>query len=376
MSTVTQESNVTNAPAFSESESLTPPPTAHPRPVCSRFSRAAPQWLKTWARRVINTVLLFVNAAYDFRRFWSWSSATRRSNARPNLRALIAMNTHNIEKGLSLKKPRPGFGLDRIQSLMNDVRVYEELYGFDDMCQVTTNVLRQYRDFNLRYGIDNPEIARFVSEMPRDEQARSPQGGTLPITREEIHRAAKMDMKPFFESRFSVRQFDASRNVDMRLIEEAVAMAQKTPSVCNRQSCRVWALQDRADVAGALEIQSGAVGFDAQVNKVLIVTSELTHFMNVGERYQGWIDGGMFSMSLIYALHSLGLGTCCLNWSKRRETDRKMKRFVGIGDSESIIMLIAVGHLPDTFNVAQSVRKKLDNVLVTPDAEDRRRNIV
>ena len=373
MSTVTREPNMANAPGFAEPALNRPSATIRARPLRLAVSRVVPRWMKTWVRRALNTGSLCANTVYDLRRFWRWSSVARRSGARLNLRALIAMNTHNVEKGLSLKEPRPGFGLDRIRTLMSDLGEYTALYGFDDMCEVTINVLRQYQQFNLKHGIDNMEVARFLAEMSHQGRCQ-PHGGTLTTTQQEIHSAAKMDMRPFFSSRFSVRQFDTSRDVEMRLIEEAVAMAQKTPSVCNRQSCRVWALQERADVIGALEIQRGAVGFAEQVNKVLVVTSELAHFVNVGERYQGWIDGGMFSMSLVYALHSLGLGTCCLNWSKRREVDKEMKRFLGIGDSETIIMLIAVGHLPETVNVAQSVRKKLDDVLVTVNARDRRRN--
>ena len=49
---------------------------------------------------------------------------------------------------------------------------------------------------------------------------------------------------------------------------------------------------------------------------LLIIAMDLKAFVPAHERYQHWIDGGMFSMSIIYALHSLGLSSCCLNWSK------------------------------------------------------------
>ncbi len=360
MSSVSPESNYPHPPTLSVSS------PARSRSLKGWFSRFVPRRVKAWARRVLNTEALLVNVAYDARRFRRWSSAIRRRNARSNLRALIAMNTHNIEKGLSLKAPRPGFGVDRIRTLMGDVHEYANLYGFDGACEVSARVLRQYREFNLAHGIDNREVAAFLDAMGDQAPAQTDGGGTFPVTRVDLHRAAKMDLKPFFASRFSIRQFDPNHSVDIQVIEEAVSMAQKTPSVCNRQSCRVWVLQEREKVQGALDIQKGATGFAEQVGTVLIVTSELAHFVNVGERYQAWIDGGMFSMSLVYALHSLGLGTCCLNWSKRREVDKKLKRFVGIGDSETVIMLIAVGHLPETLNVAQSVRKPLDEVLCVP----------
>ena len=67
-------------------------------------------------------------------------------------------------------------------------------------------------------------------------------------------------------------------------------------------------------------------------------------------------------MSLIYSLHSLGLGTCCLNWSVEKETDAQLRKITNIPASENIIMLIAVGHLPDEFEVAISQRLPLDEV--------------
>jgi nitroreductase len=69
-------------------------------------------------------------------------------------------------------------------------------------------------------------------------------------------------------------------------------------------------------------------------------------------------------MSLIYALHSLNIGTCCLNWSVTYETDQALRRDAGIEDSETIIMMLAVGHLPDHFSVARSSRRKVEEILI------------
>jgi hypothetical protein len=71
----------------------------------------------------------------------------------------------------------------------------------------------------------------------------------------------------------------------------------------------------------------------------------------------------MFAMSLIYALHSLGLGTCCLNWSVEQDADLRLRSVAQIAPSENVIMLLAVGHLPDELAVACSPRKDLSDVL-------------
>ena len=97
---------------------------------------------------------------------------------------------------------------------------------------------------------------------------------------------------------------------------------------------------------------------------LLLVTTDLTQFVTVGERNQCWIDGGMFAASLVYALHSLGLGTCCLNCSNDMAADRSLRIAAGIPDSEAVITMIGVGHLPDRLAVAQSPRRQVQDVLV------------
>ena len=44
-----------------------------------------------------------------------------------------------------------------------------------------------------------------------------------------------------------------------------------------------------------------------KIEPSLLITSRLSYFKSV-ERNQVYIDGGLFAMSLIYALHGLGLG--------------------------------------------------------------------
>lgn len=149
----------------------------------------------------------------------------------------------------------------------------------------------------------------------------------------------------------------------MALIEKAAALAQTAPSVCNRQSGVVFVTQDPAKIARFLSFQDGCRGFSDQVGTLLIVTARLDTFLTSGERYQAWIDGGLFAMTLIWALHSLGLGSCCLNWSADAGRDKALRAASGLPDDHTIIMMLAVGTVPETFRVAQSPRRAPDDVL-------------
>ena len=325
-----------------------------------------PNPIKSEIIKNIKGLILLLNFFFDFKRFLKWSSASNKITTQTNLRALITMDYHRLEKGLALKTPKVGFGKDVIERLTRFLPEYQEQYGSDETVMISVNALQEYYDFNLQSGLDNKTlhqtIIKIKNKIPEDNLVGK-QGGTKTVTKNAIQESAKIDLKEFFNSRYSVRQFTA-QEVDMTLIEQAVTMAQKTPSVCNRQSCKVYIFSEGEQKRKVLSYQNGNRGFGDQASKVLIVTSNLENFSSIGERYQGWIDGGMFSMSLVYALHSLGLGTCCLNWCVKHKQDKMLKISSGIPDSDLVIMMIAVGHLPEKFKVAQSPRKPLNEVLI------------
>ena len=171
----------------------------------------------------------------------------------------------------------------------------------------------------------------------------------------------RADFKAFSQTRFSIRDF-SEKAVAIGLIEDAIRVAQKTPSVCNRQTSRVHVVRG-AKKKRLLECQNGNRGFGDLADTVLVVSSDLCSFCGVQERNQAFIDGGMFAMSLLLGLHYVGLGACALNWSVDREADQRLREFFSIEDSECIVLLIAVGHLPEQFSVARSARKELEAIM-------------
>ncbi|MGB6297663.1 MAG: nitroreductase family protein, partial [Rivularia sp. (in: cyanobacteria)] len=320
-----------------------------------------PQSVKTNFRRKRLVERLKANYAYDFKQYLKFSLARTQIDTQIRHQAFITKEYHRIEKRLAFKEPRVGFAPDVIQNLLANLRQYQKKYGLDETAQMALNTLFAYYQFNLSHGLKDEQLHQELVELrntiPYSEDTTD-KGGVIKLSKQSILNTAKLDLRAFFESRYSIRDF-APDDVDISLIEAAVKMAQKTPSVCNRQSSRVYVFTNEQDKKKVLSYQSGNRGFGDRASKVLIVTSDLKHFFGISERNQCWIDGGMFAMSLIYALHSLGLGSCCLNWSVEYEVDLALKNAVGISDSDSIIMMIAVGHLPENLKVAQSNRKNI-----------------
>ena len=163
-------------------------------------------------------------------------------------------------------------------------------------------------------------------------------------------------------SRYSVRDF-SEEPVAPKIIDQAVVWAQKSPSVCNRQGTRVHAVKRRELICEIMELHGGTRGFTEQIDTLLVVTGDLEIFFGVGERNQAYVDAGIFSMSLLYGLHYQGVGSCSLHWCVTPSKDRELRQMVGVPDEEVIVMLIAVGSLPEKFKVAHSQRRPSVDIL-------------
>jgi nitroreductase len=120
---------------------------------------------------------------------------------------------------------------------------------------------------------------------------------------------------------------------------------------------------DKEDIVRLLSFQNGNRGYGDQAGAVLLITADMRAFTMLGERNQAWIDGGLFAMSLNYALHSLGLGACMLNWSVEKGQDEALRAAFAIPEQEVVIMMMAVGHMPERLRVARSPRRPLKSVL-------------
>jgi len=336
--------------------------------VVDAFARAPTGW-EAAARlryRALRDLLRLGRASLQDLHTFARHSGLFDHRSRGAAQARIIKSCHSIEKGLALPEPRPGFGQATVEQLLAASGDYLHRFGPDHAIAAVPATIDEYLRFHAEAGIDLPEISaatvRLRADLRRDAHGAAA-GGTREVTRAAIHEAALIDMDAFFRSRHSVRQF-SDQPVDASLLEAAVSMAQKTPSVCNREAGRVYVIESRTKAETLLEHQNGNRGFGHQASRLLVITARLDCFHTVGERHQCWIDGGLFAMSLIYALHSLGLGSCCLNWSVEPDADHAFKAAAGIAEDQAIIMLLAVGHLPERFRVAKSTRRPLNDILI------------
>ena len=330
-----------------------------------------PNFMHGWVRNVFFVLRLAPNIWYDAMRFYRYSGINKSREFKSEQAARITMAYHQLEKGLSYAAPRPGFGVDVVARLFLAIEPYIKQHGLVAPATTAIGVLQAYIAFNESVKIDMSAVKVRLAKINRLQAVNSlesghlniaSKGGVLAVSRQQLADEREAGFEHFFNSRYSVRHFKGGIVTDAE-ITAAISIALKTPSVCNRQSWKVHAYSNKAHMQQLLNIQSGSRGFGEQASSVLMITCDLSSFVDVSERYQAWIDGGMFSMSVCLALHAQGLGTCCLNWSKLPADDIAMRKVTNIKLQEQIIMLIAVGTLPEQFNVAYSARKSIDQAL-------------
>lgn len=273
---------------------------------------------------------------------------------------------HVIEKGLSMPDFRPQFGIERVKELGRLLERYSIRYGKSSINQdpqllAAMQTLAAYHERHKQLGIDVSDIVPEEFRISKIEALDEHRTRVKPVRKPSAEdRAAYMRV---VSSRFSVRAFDPNRQPSLKSLKAAVNAARYTPSVCNRQTSRAH-LYLGEQVQNVLALQNGNRGFGHAVPAVFIITSDMRYFSGAPERYQSWIDGGMFSMSLLNALHAEGLGAVALNWSVYSEIDKKLRPVSGIPDYERVIMFIACGEIRDEALAACSLRRSVEELLV------------
>ena len=303
---------------------------------------------------------------YDFRMFSANAASADHWRSTSNEHALLIKEYHRLEKGLALPNPREGFGANVIRDVIKLVDKLERDDGpfFHGNCARAS--LEAYRAAPTCTDELGQKIANFNAGLDRSDL---PPAGAALVTREELVAARNIDFEQFARSRTSIRDYTGDP-VPETAIRKAVAIAMKSPRVCNRGTSRCHAILDRVTMDKALSFQNGNAGFGDKAGAVLIITSDRRGFLDYGERNQCWIDGGLFAMTLCYALHAQGYGTCMLNWSVLSKRDRELRRAIPIPEHEAIITLMAVGVIPPTLRIAISPREPVETAfsVIRPQA--------
>lgn len=295
--------------------------------------------------RTVDRLRLYREALIDAHHFSASTSRdgsvcieSRYADPTFQLEGQIVRAYHQIEKAFTLPMPRRPFGS----------RVQDRLSGFTELAR--------------RTGLEPPShdaAAQALKALEEYNSGMDISEAIAPLCSSEssLREPWSEELASRFAHRHSVRSFDLDAHVEDSVLWRSAELAGSSPSVCNRRPWRVRFLRSRALIDSVLDLQCGAGGFAQSVPVAAIVSFERSLFSGRGERRQGFVDGGMFAMNLVWALESHGVATCFLNWSKTNSQSDALRVLCDIPDSEEIVVLVALGYPPKTYRVARSPRR-------------------
>nr|WP_314100401.1 nitroreductase family protein [Acinetobacter lwoffii] len=317
-------------------------------------------------------VFLIRNYLKDSLKYWRYSTINK-VNSLENKECILILNYHSIEKGLLFSPMKPRFAMQRVINL----------HKYLSDCEITGNINRtqisiaykvivEYYDLHKDKKID---ISDYYTEEQYIYYKKLLEkvdieytSGKISYNKEKYYKETN-NFHEFSNSRKSIRDF-TSEKISYDKIKKAIELANNAPSVCNRQASKVYLLEDKELINYCLKIQGGLTGYTKNISQLLILTNNRQYFYTVGERNQFYIDGGIYLMNLLYALHFYKIACCPANWGKTWHEEKKLAEKVKIPDAEQIICMIPIGIAVAEFNVTLSYRRTAEEVLKVIHSND------
>lgn len=284
---------------------------------------------------------------------------------RPQLIGHMMLTAHSLEKGLSSDVFELGHGFGKLIELIGMVRMYEKRqydkknYAYINALSILESHLELYR------GTEYEETIRdMFAEINQSLRGLTPNhkdiAGVKKVTRRAKQTNNKKNYAELVEGRSSVRAF-SEEPINKSDLKEAIQLAQRSPSACNRQATRVYEIHDPVIIKEVMFIQEGFT-YENPPQCITLIVADDTNFSGAGERNQGYVDGGMFAMSFMYALEYMKLAACPLHASFTYEKEQLFRKLLNIPDSEKLIVFLAIGQFKEEYTVAKSYRYPVEYI--------------
>ena len=272
--------------------------------------------------------------------------------------------THAIEKGLSLRNVKKGFGKEKIQAIKHYLDQYIGIgnWSYDrEAFDNAVEILMKYISLADLYQLDieGIEVGRYTKyiEVNSIELCEGIKPLNVDVFEDIVN---KTDFAAFAEARHSMRMFSEIRP-DEALVKKAVSIATTAPSACNRQSSRVIHIRDLEICGKILDMQGGAKGHD--ITELLLLLSDMTLYRYVSETGLPYLDSGIFLMNLLYALTSCKLVTCPLIWDDTSDAREKIREIIDVPNHYRLMAIVQIGVCSnEQSSYAVSKRRSVDQV--------------
>jgi nitroreductase len=276
---------------------------------------------------------------------------------------LLRRNIHRLEKGLIMRPRKSTFAIEYIEETVkcyeNSVRANNLDISESSELQWAHDVLQEYFNSVSSQSVIDKSKGVFLAldttspngkyRIPYKRDSSNP----VPVNYENLLRLS--------QQRRSVRWY-LPKSIPRELIDKAISVASLSPSACNRQPFEFRIFDEPELVKQVASTPMGTHGFSHNFPVIVVVIGQLRAYLNERDRHVIYIDGGLAAMSFMYALETLGLSSCPINWPDIEERERKMSELLKLEPDERVIMLISLGY-PDPDGMIPYSQKKDLNLL-------------
>lgn len=305
--------------------------------------------IKKNIKKVVAPVRLIWGYFSDFKRFEKYSfEFNSKSPSKENLRSEITFECHAIEKGLSHDNLRLGFGEAHRKKLLGLLHIWinKKLPTDDKRFLMGIAVLNRFVAVHEQNNYDVTVLKENLAYYQKYLADTKLKAGSIVCNKEKLMSNNKQQFDIFSTSRRSIRNYGRTI-ISKNTVLSAIELATNYPSVCNRQAVKVHLITNIKIAKECLRIQNGIQGMANNLSGVIVITCDDQYFGNLNERNQSFIDGGIFTMNILYALTFNKIASCALNADLNTRRMKQIRKLVTIPESENIIAFISYGSYPE-----------------------------
>lgn len=291
-----------------------------------------------------------------------------------DFKSRMLLQVHRIEKGLGLEDCEPGHSIVVAEDLIFRMKEYiKNGYNIEDYAfKETFAVLNAYINYQRKYGDQDwpplkglerrySDIVGYIGTEIAQSILASFCAGSYEVSLDELNDGRNIDFKRLVSSRHSMRMF-SNKEISIDYIEQIIQIANKAPSACNRQPAKVYFVKDKDKVNSVDFLITGNHGFEGKIPCYAILAEDRAYFTGE-EEFQWYINGGIYLSYLTLAMHSMGIGSCIMQWKAFHKNERELKQILGISSREAIIAIVGCGYYKENTRVICAQRKSIEETL-------------
>ena len=275
------------------------------------------------------------------------------------------IHTHTLEKGMEHFELRP-FAVEKTRYIMSLIKRESKYENYENKFAFINgiNSLREYKKIYEEHNWINKDEYKKVDEFLKNySKVENQKAGAYILTKKELQKDYEIDYLKFVKSRHSTRNY---KNEPIKLddVKAAVEMAKYSASACNRQYIKLHFYPSGKMRDNVIHYALGKGGLYLDGVNTFIVTFDVNGLSGVGERNQGYFNAGLYSTNLVNAFHSLGIGTCFIQFANSVKDEDDLKRKNEIPEYERIAVIHFAGYYDEKSIFAVSPRKNVSELLI------------